>query len=263
MFKLIGSVQYIRQLVLCNFEFLWYSTHIMKLHRFYVTTVITTTKFDVTDRDLVHQWRSVFRYNTGSQVIVFDGGGVDYVCMIESLRNLGATLSVMKKVQTADVSLRKNVWLCMAIIKKDNFELVVQKAVELGVSYVVPILCDHSEKKNVRHDRLEKISIEASEQSGRGDIMKIYPATTLPDLFASGILPQEKIALHLDGIAFTKWQSNTSEQSVAAFIGPEGGFSDKEIALFATYNIPRVTLGTQILRAETAGIAISSLLLLS
>ncbi len=234
----------------------------MRLQRFYLNTPISGTTFDVTDRDLVHQWRSVFRYNVGSQVILFDGSGTDYVCMISSLRNLGATVSVIKTVQTPDVHLRKNVWLCMALIKKDNFELVVQKAAEIGVTHIVPVLCEHSEKKKIRLDRLNKISIEACEQSGRGDIMTIQDEISLADLFASGQLPQEKIVFDPSGIPFAQWQASTDQVSIAAFVGPEGGFSEKEIAFFSSYNVPRVTLGTQILRAETAGIAVASLLLL-
>ncbi len=238
----------------------------MRLQRFYLTTPVSGATFDVTDRDLVHQWRSVFRYNVGSQVILFDGSGTDYVCVISSLRNLGATVSVIKKTQTADVTTRKNIWLCMALIKKDNFELVVQKATELGVSHIVPILCEHSEKKNVRRDRLQKIIVEASEQSGRGDIPEICDATTIALILQAGQLPQEKIVFHPAGkeagLSFEQWRASTTAMSVAVFIGPEGGFSDKEIAQFKTFNIPVLSLGTQILRAETAGIAVASLLLL-
>ena len=66
----------------------------MRLHRFYVNTPISGKVFDISDRDLVHQWKSVFRYNVGSQVILFDGIGVDYLVMITSLRNLGATVEI-------------------------------------------------------------------------------------------------------------------------------------------------------------------------
>ena len=70
----------------------------MRLHRFFLKTpILSGNKFDVTDRDLVHQWKSVFRYNVGSQVILFDGSGTDYLCIITSLRNLGATLEVIEK----------------------------------------------------------------------------------------------------------------------------------------------------------------------
>ncbi len=232
----------------------------MRLHRFYITTPIFSKTFDISDRDLVHQWKKVFRYNVGSQVIVFDGSGTDYLCMISSLRNLGATLAVIREIKK-DTEPRKNIYLCMALVKKDNFELITQKATELGVNYIIPILCEHSEKRKLNMDRLNKIAVEASEQSGRGDIPKIHTAIKIEDLFTSGVLPQEKIVLHTEnGITWKKYKENTTQVSVAVFVGPEGGFSPKEMTLFKSYNVQVVSLGSQILRAETAGIAISSLL---
>lgn len=233
----------------------------MRFQRFYINSTIFHDTFDITDRDLVHQWRSVFRYNVGSQVILFDGSGTDYLCMITSLRNLGATVSVVNK-KKAETTPRKNVWLCVALIKKDNFELLTQKATELGVNHVVPVICEHSEKRRLNMDRMKKIAIEASEQSGRGDIPVIHEITKIPDLFVTGMLPQEKIVFHPSGIPFKQYRDSTNAVSFGAFIGPEGGFSDKEITLFKSYNIPIVSLGTQILRAETAAIAVASLLLI-
>lgn len=234
----------------------------MRIHRFYVNAEIGDKTFDVTDKDLIHQWKSVFRYNVGSQVIVFNGNGTDYLCLISSLRAQGATMAVIREVNNTNLSNKKNIYLCMALIKKDNFDLVVQKATEIGVNHIVPILCEHSEKKKINMEREEKIAVEASEQSGRGDIPKIHEVTILEDLFSSGMLPQEKIVLHPEGISFEQYKNNLSQNSVAVFVGPEGGFSPKEIELFRKYNVSIVSLGSQILRAETAGIAISSLLLL-
>jgi 16S rRNA (uracil1498-N3)-methyltransferase len=234
----------------------------MRLHRFFVHTPITNETFDLADKDLVHQWKHVFRYNVGSQVVLFDGSGVDYYCMITSLRNLGATVQVMRKVENNPGS-RKNVWLCMAMIKKDNFEWVAQKATELGVTHIVPLLCEHSEKRKLNMDRMRTIAIEASEQSGRGDIPVIHDPVKIGDVLQSGMLPQEKVLFHPDGIPFDQYKHGTLASSVALFVGPEGGFSDKEIALCKIYNMPVVTLGKQILRAETAGITVSALLLFS
>lgn len=237
----------------------------MRIHRFYLTTPISGSTFDIADRDLVHQWKSVFRYNVGSQVILFDGSGVDYTCVITSLRNLGGTVSVSKKTSTAPAIQRKNVYLCMALIKKDNFDVVVQKATELGVSHIIPLVCEHSEKRKLNLERMQKIAIEATEQSGRGDVPIIFDIKTLAEVFAEGLLPQDKVVFHTDPqqISFTQWKNTPTTSSVATFVGPEGGFSDKEIALLKQYNVPIVSVGSQILRAETAAIAVASLLLLS
>ena len=239
----------------------------MRLHRFFINTNIAELfaekdSFDIADKDLVHQWKNVFRYNVGSQVVLFDGNGMDYLCIISSMRNLGASVQVLKQQKTADVNQRKNIWLCVALLKKDNFDLVVQKATELGVTNIVPIICEHSEKRKLNLDRMKKIAIEASEQSGRGDIPVIHAPQTLQEIFQSGILPQEKVAFDPSGIPFKQYITSTNQVSFATFVGPEGGFSDKEIAFFKLYNMPVISLSTQILRAETAAIAVASLLLL-
>ena len=93
----------------------------MRLHRFYLDQAISGPTFDISDKELVHQWKNVFRYNVGSQVIIFDGLGFDYLCMISSLRTTGATVGVIQKIKGGE-KLKRNVFLCVGIIKKDNFE---------------------------------------------------------------------------------------------------------------------------------------------
>ena len=167
----------------------------MRLHRFFIHTPITENNFDIADKDLVHQWKSVFRYNVGSQVILFDGTGTDHLCMISSLRNLGATVGVLKKHETEDIHHRKNIWLCVALTKKDNFDLVVQKATELGVSNIAPIVCEHSEKRKLNIERMNKIAIEAVEQSGRGDIPVVHEPMTLAEIFPSWYFASRKVCV--------------------------------------------------------------------
>ena len=183
----------------------------------------------------------------------------------------------------------KTVLKIVAKLKKDNFELAVQKATELGVSHIVPILCERSEKKSIHMERLQKIAVEASEQSGRGDVPQIHPVVGLTELLQGNMLPKtsdrplsdvrptnltdwfrpkNKIVLHTSDesgnfqIQISNFQKENAQDELAVFIGPEGGFSDKEIGLFAEHSIPLASLGPQILRAETAVIAVSSLLLL-
>lgn len=231
----------------------------MRLHRFYSPSRIQDDSVDIADRELVHQWKHVFRYNVGSQVILFDGSGAEYLCMISSLRTAGATLSVLKKhIKKSLVG--RPIWLCMAVVKKDNFEWVVEKATELGITHIVPIVAERTEKKNLNMDRLKKIAVEASEQCGRVDVPTIHPVTTLPELFARNILPDAKILLHPDGVPVAQYFENHRLSDVAVFIGPEGGWSDLELNFFAHYGVPALSMGHYVLRAETAAIAGVSLL---
>jgi 16S rRNA (uracil1498-N3)-methyltransferase len=231
----------------------------MRLHRFYIAEKIEGKSVTISNRDLIHQWRKVFRYNVGSQVIVFDGSGIECRAVIMKVSPSEAELSIL---ETKDIPApTKNLWLCLSLIKKDNFELVVQKAVELGVNHIVPILGERSEKKKLNMERLEKIVHEATEQSGRGELMKVYEPTTLPKLFSSGMLPQEKIFFHPEYPPVQDYLSaQTKQYSFAYFIGPEGGFSEEEIELFKKHNVSGFALGPRILRAETAAIVGATLL---
>jgi 16S rRNA (uracil1498-N3)-methyltransferase len=233
----------------------------MRLHRFYINKKITEKTFDIVDSTLVHQWKKVFRYNVGGQVILFDGFGYDFTCIITSLKNLGATVSVLDKKEV--LKQNRKIWLCVSLLKKDNFELVVQKATELGVSNIVPVLFDRSEKKKINEKRLEKIIKEASEQSGRGELMILHPVQTLENLLSSGILPQEKIFLNMDRPPIKNYLNSQKDQySFSIFVGPEGGFSQKDLDIFKKYNILGFELGKTTLRAETASIVAPSLFLI-
>ena len=93
--------------------------------------------------------------------------------------------------------------------------------------------------------------------------MKVHELTTLPKLFESGVLPQEKVFFHPEYPPVRQYMSAQSTQySFAYFIGPEGGFSEEEIELFKQYNVAGFSLGPRILRAETAAIAVSALFLI-
>lgn len=232
----------------------------MRIHRFYTDTSISGQKFTIEDRDMVHQWRSVFRYNVGSQVILFDGSGTDYLCLITLLTNSSASLEVVEELSGGEEPKRK-VTLCLGLIKKDNFELVVEKATELGVTEIIPVLCERSEKKNLNIERLKKIVIEASEQSGRGTVPVVREIIDLPELLQEGNLPKKKLLLHLDGEYVGDALGDEGEE-IVIFIGPEGGWSENELKIFETFGIPQTSLGSQVLRAETAAIATLSLLLL-
>ena len=144
----------------------------MRLHRFYVSQPLGE-EVVIEDSLTIKQWLKVFRYDVGDFVILFNGDGYDYSYSLQTITKQSCTLARKKH----DVSYlpTKKITLCLSLIKKDNFELVVQKATELGVSTIIPIITSRSEKKNLSFERLEKIVREASEQCGRGDIPMIKP----------------------------------------------------------------------------------------
>lgn len=148
--------------------------------------------------------------------------------------------------------------LAVSLIKKDNFEWVIQKGTELGVSEFIPLVSDRSEKKGFNMERAQKIMIEAVEQSGRGDVPAI-----LEPVDVEVFLETEKrgmVVFNTTGINFFSKNSKEKEDRVAC-IGPEGGWSEKEIEMFKNKGAEIVKLDTPVLRAETAAVAVATLFL--
>ena len=233
----------------------------MRLHRFYIPEPIgMRTEVTIDDADLVHQIRNVFRLKNGAEIILFDGSGSDYTCRIEEGDKRSLTCAVVGASRSRYMPGRP-VTLCAAVVKKDTFEWITEKATELGVAKIIPIIAERSEKKAVNEDRLKKISIEASEQSGRGNVPVLHQILSLED--AVRWVVENKlaaVAFHVDGPMFEPERfMKHSGGPLEVFIGPEGGWSPEEVVMFHENKIPVYSLGTQILRAETAVIAALSL----
>ncbi|MES3031393.1 MAG: RsmE family RNA methyltransferase [Patescibacteria group bacterium] len=226
----------------------------MRLHRFYVEEKIgTETEVTLHSPALFNQFRNVFRLKSGDQVILFDGSGKDFVVSIEDFEKDAVRVSVSMSEENKTLPSRET-YLFASLVKKDTFEWIAQKATELGVSHIIPVMSARSEKKNLNDERLRKIIIEAAEQSGRA---------TLPELH--DIIDLEAALLKFRHIPSVVWHTNSPkfvsqdvEGSFGAYIGPEGGWSDSELSLFKKYNLPLRSLGPQVLRAETAVIAVIS-----
>ncbi len=238
----------------------------MKIQRFYIENKIEDkSTIRVVSRELVNQLRNVFRLKSNDMVILFDNSGFDYVSCIKDYEDDIVIFSIVeKKINTNFLS--KNIYLISSIIKKDKYEWIIEKATELGVSHLIPVLSRYTEKKNINHDRLKKIIIEASEQSGRVYIPELHNTMSLEESVRfiknkKEILP---IVFHTEGMLIkdSKIQNMLIKaSSIAVFIGPEGGWSEEEIDMFHRESITISCLGPQILRAETAVIAsISSII---
>ena len=233
----------------------------MRLHRFYISEPVgLQTEITVHSADLANQVRRVFRLKQGDSLIVFDGSGSDYECRIAEFAEESVTLNITTSERSRFMPAR-NVYLCAAVVKKDTFEWIVEKATELGVTHIIPVMADRSEKKSLNEARLRKIAIEASEQSGRGDVPEIAEILTLEKCveLLRGEASERKaeitlVALHTES-DFSPRPRLGGIESAGLFIGPEGGWSPEEIELFHRREIPLLCLGKQVLRAETAVIA--------
>ncbi|MFZ2303875.1 MAG: RsmE family RNA methyltransferase [Minisyncoccia bacterium] len=231
----------------------------MRLHRFFVEEKIPKAgEFSVANETLLNQWRNVLRMEGGSRVILFFGDGSESLCeFVSPTGKIGKKSALLKVIETKKGLVpEREVTLYLALIKKDNFELVLEKATELGVSHIVPVQAGRSEKKGVNYERAEKILREASEQSGRVTV----PA--IEEIISVEKLPSDVVVFDPRGkISAREYFTKNTTAPVSLLIGPEGGFTDAEMESFHLRNIPIVSTGPQILRAETAVIVALTLAL--
>ena len=232
----------------------------MRLHRFYVREMINAqVELSIHSAELTNQIRKVFRLKNGDFVILFDGSGFDYECKISGSAKESIDFSVVSSQHSRYMPSR-DIYLCAAITKKDTFEWIVEKATELGVTHIVPVLAERSEKKSLNEERLRKIAIEASEQSGRGGVPQILPITKLDEVtgLTAALENTKSIVFHTEGEMLNKKDVVASDgisgeaQPLYVFIGPEGGWSQAEMDMFHRLDMPVACLGNQVLRAETA-----------
>lgn len=244
----------------------------MRLHRFFVSVTIgDSVSYILKDEILIKQWRNVFRYTTGSRVLLFDGTGAEYLALIESITPDRVQLQILERVETPTMEIEKegekskkrpNIALFASMIKNNNFDLVLQKAVELGVYRIVPVVSDRTVKKELNIDRSKRILVEAAEQSGR----RVVPTINEPEKLKEALDQFEGtiIVCASNGQPWKKvWTKKLQEETEIAFvIGPEGGWSPEELEFFNTKKYTHLGLGEHILRAETAAIAVLSLALM-
>lgn len=226
----------------------------MKLHRFFIEEKIEDRdKLIITHKPFINQIRNVFRFTKGDELIVFDNSGYDFLFQIDECEKENVSLILISKKEN-NVLPKREIYLFASLVKKDNFEWISQKATELGVSHIIPIFSERSEKKNLNTERIKKIIIEASEQSGRGTLPILHHIIELKS--ALNDYAQIK-SISWDPSA-EKFVSQDIIDCIGIYIGPEGGWSPQELELFNEHNINVRSLGPQVLRSETAVVAIIS-----
>ncbi|MEP6637683.1 MAG: 16S rRNA (uracil(1498)-N(3))-methyltransferase [Acidobacteriota bacterium] len=213
--------------------------------------------------------REVLRLKPGDEVYVFDGAGKEFQCVIEDSRRDSALLKVLAEVAPARPESRLALTLAVAFLKSDKFDLVVQKATELGVVRIVPVMThladirlrDESDA-NKRVARWQRIAMEAAKQSGRALVPEVAAPVTFAAL-AQNVVPSGPWSVMFSergGQAFPATKAEGTPQEITALVGSEGGWTDEELEQARTADWQIVTLGGRILRAETAAIAVTALL---
>lgn len=225
--------------------------------------------------ELAHQTRDVLRLGLGDTLRLLDGAGGEHTATLLAVERKYVVVRLGEREEgRAEPPVR--IVLCQGMLKASKYEMVLQKCTELGVAAFVPLLTERAvaamnEASESKRLRWRKIVTEAVEQCGGSRLPELEAPQPLMHALAS--LPAGAIALipwegeHATplrtalGRAITKTGGLDSISEVRLFIGPEGGFSEREIAVAERHGAIPVTLGPRILRAETAAIVASALTL--
>ncbi len=223
----------------------------------------------ITGEDVSHIKR-VLRLKCGDTLQVCDGMGTDYTVRIENFEKDCIIAGVISSGEN-NAEPPIDIILFQGIPKSDKMDFIIQKSVELGVRSIIPVSTDRTvvkiaNEKDARGKtgRWQKIALEASKQCNRG----IIPHIGMPVSFEDALKQASKTA-ELCIIPYEKEKGgflkpvikDSKTKRIAVFVGPEGGFTENEVRRALDFNIRAVTLGPRILRTETAGIAVISILM--
>jgi len=187
----------------------------------------------------------------GEKLVLCDEAGIELLAEIISFRKDEILLKKLEVSKNINEPL-KHITLYCSILKHDNFEIVTQKAVEVGVSEIVPIISLRTVKTNIRLERLEKIIKEAAEQAGRGIIPAIHGIMSFDEALSASDTNDVNIIFNVTGKEVPDKVGGSNRWGI--FIGPEGGWDDIELKKATNKNFDVFSLGKLTFRAETAAI---------
>ena len=229
------------------------------IHFFYFPDIPDQGAFE-TDGPELHHMTRVLRHKAGDQVNLCDGKGKYFTARLEAATKSRGTFEIL----TAEVSESTRVPLTVAIAPTKNmvrFEWFLEKATEIGIGHVVPLLCDHSERKVIKLERCEKIILSAMKQSARAWKPQLSAQVSFSDYVNSEL--ENPYMAHCSEGQKQDIKTLDGSQASTILIGPEGDFSEQEINKVLALGIPSLTLGKSRLRTETAGIMACATLELS
>lgn len=234
------------------------------MHRFFAPPANFDSGSVGIGQDETRHLRDVLRMRGGERVHVFDGNGREFLCEVTNIGRRDSIARIINEISPTAPESPLELTLAAAILKGDKFDWVVQKAVELGVSRLIPTItsrCDVKLKDSAKRvERWRKIVLEASKQCGRAKLMLVdEPAEFQRSIaFAESITESAAMLFsERDGISLSRV---SPANILTAFTGPEGGWEDSELAAATERGVRIVTFGGRILRAETAAITVSALL---
>jgi 16S rRNA (uracil1498-N3)-methyltransferase len=228
----------------------------MKIHRFIFPFGEHEDTFTLTDQDLVHQIVTVLKITAGEHIVLTNGAGDDAEFEVETTSKKEVVLKKVSEWKNK-TELEKDITLYISLLKRDNFELVVEKVTELGVRAIVPLISSRTIKTGFNRERIEKIMKEAVEQCGGS----IVPLLTDPLSFKEALTETgEDKKIIFDGTGeIIELSNKKSSESMALFVGPEGGWESGELEMAKESGFEILSFGPRTYRGETAAIVAVSL----
>lgn len=227
----------------------------MRLPRIYIDQVLLVGTEASLPKETTHYLRQVLRLRDGDSVVLFNGLGGEYRGILRLNKNQ-MTVIVEEYVERS-VESALNIHLGQGISRGEKMDFVVQKAVELGVREITPLMTERcgvklqEERAQKRLDHWQKIIISACEQSGRN----VVPRINAPMELTQWIAQREELCRLICHPGMPSHSDATvSQSSVALLIGPEGGFSEEEVLRALSQKFESLSLGPRVLRTETAAV---------
>lgn len=225
----------------------------MDIRRFYASSNdLINDQINIDGEEYDHIVK-VMRYKVGFKLIVCVGDGYDYHCIIESISKEEVVCKILEK-SFNDRELDLRITLLLGLIKPEKMDIAIQKAVELGVSRIIPVICEYTSEYAFKLDRAKRIIVESCKQCGRA----VVPEICQPMLFEQAVSIDDQTKL----MAYEKEKGLSAlnafkkiNKSVSVLIGSEGGFSQKEVETAIQMGFTPFSLGKRILRTETAVIS--------
>lgn len=203
-----------------------------------------------------HYLLNVMRMKAGDPVLLFDNRSGEWLAVVADPAKRSLTLRIER--QTREPEQVPDLWLCFAPVKKARLDWIIEKATELGVARLQPVITERTIVERVKGERLEAQIIEACEQCGRTALPTLAEPVKLPQLLKDW--PAGRALLFADEAGGAPLSAVAAPAPAAILTGPEGGFTDRERDMLVAHAaVRRIALGPRILRAETAAIAALSL----
>jgi 16S rRNA (uracil1498-N3)-methyltransferase len=219
----------------------------------FYTPDISGTNYTLEESESKHCIK-VLRKTKGDELILVDGRGGYYEAVISDPDHRHCSVEVIKAVQQFE---KRNYSLHLAVAPTkniDRFEWLIEKATEIGVDQITPLLCEHSERKQVNIERLQKILVSAMKQSLKAYLPGLNNLTNFEAFLSKAQAGPKFIAHCEEGEKKHLFAIAPAHEDVVVMIGPEGDFSKSEIEKALAAGFTEVTLGKSRLRTETAGI---------